>query len=104
MANPPVKKPCEWMAASRSDLRSFPVNVQQVFGFALYVAQMGGKHADAKVMNGFGHAGVLEVVEDHDGDTYRAVYTTRLEGEIYVLHAFQKKSKKGSRPPNRYWI
>lgn len=68
-------------------------------GFALYVAQQGGKHADAKPLRGFGGAGVLEIVEDRAGDTYRAVYTVRLAGRVYVLHAFQKKSKTGAETP-----
>ena len=68
-------------------------------GFALYQAQLGGKHADAKPLRGFGGAGVLEIVEDHSGDTYRAVYTVRLGGRVYALHAFQKKSKTGIATP-----
>jgi len=63
------------------------------------VAQQGGKHVDAKPLRGFGGAGVLEIVEDHRGDAYRAVYTVRLAGRIYVLHAFQKKSKTGIETP-----
>lgn len=68
-------------------------------GFALRQAQFGGKHRDAKVLKGFGGAGVLEIVDDHDGDTYRAVYTVKFAGAVYVLHAFQKKSKKGIKTP-----
>jgi phage-related protein len=68
-------------------------------GYALYVAQRGGKHVDAKPLVGFGGAGVLEVVADHRGDTFRSVYTVRLAGRVYVLHAFQKKSKSGMRTP-----
>ena len=68
-------------------------------GFALYEAQCGGKHVDAKPLRGFGGAGVLEMVEEHRGDTYRSVYTIKLKGRLYVLHAFQKKSKKGSATP-----
>lgn len=64
-------------------------------GYALYLAQVGSKHPSAKPLKGFSGAGVLEVVEDHDGDTYRAAYTLTLPGVVYVLHAFQKKSKKG---------
>lgn len=66
-------------------------------GFALYLAQRGGKHPDAKPLKGFGGAGVLEVVEDFDGNAYRAVYTVKLAGVVYALHAFQKKSKKGGK-------
>jgi phage-related protein len=68
-------------------------------GFALRQAQEGQKHVNAKPLKGFGGAGVLEVVEDHDGNTYRAVYTVRFAGVVYVLHVFQKKSKKGSKTP-----
>ncbi len=64
-------------------------------GYALYLAQVGKKHADAKPLKGFGGAGVLEVVEDFDGNAFRAVYTVKLAGVVYVLHAFQKKSRKG---------
>ena len=63
------------------------------------MAQQGGKHDHAKPLRGFGGAGVLEIVEDHDGDTYRAVCTVRLAGRVYVLHAFQKKSKTGIETP-----
>lgn len=70
-------------------------------GYALYLAQTGGKHPDAKPLKGFTGAGVLEVVEDFDGDTYRTVYTVRLSDAVYVLHAFQKKSKRGAATPRR---
>jgi phage-related protein len=81
------------------DLRTFPEEVKDSIGFALYVAEQGGKHDHAKPLRGFGGAGVLEIVEDHDGDTYRAVYTVRLAGRVYALHAFQKKSKAGIKTP-----
>ena len=68
-------------------------------GFALYEAERGGKHPAAKPLKGFKGAGVLEILDDHDGDTYRVVYTVRLEDELYVLHAFEKKSKKGIATP-----
>ncbi len=84
-------KPLEWISSSRNDLREFPEDVQQSIGFALYRAQLGSKHPDAKPLKGFKGSGVLEVVEDFDGDTYRAVYTVKFEGVVYVLHAFQKK-------------
>jgi phage-related protein len=64
-------------------------------GYALYVAQLGDKHRDAKPLRGFGGAGVLEIVSDHQGDTFRCIYTVRIAGSVYVLHAFQKKSRKG---------
>jgi phage-related protein len=70
-----------------------------MFGYALYLAQLGDKHDQAKPLKGFGGAGVLEVVEDHDGDTYRAVYTVRIAKAVYVLHVFQKKAKRGIATP-----
>jgi phage-related protein len=92
-------KPLFWIGSSRDNIHEFPDEVRKVVGFALWQAQRGGRHVDAKVLKGFGGAGVLEVVEDHDGSTYRAVYTVRFAGAVYVLHAFQKKSKKGIRTP-----
>lgn len=78
-----------------------PNGVRQTFGFALYQAQIGLLHPDAKPLKGFGSAGVLEVVEDWRGDTYRAVYTVRFADAVYVLHCFQKKSKHGIQTPKR---
>jgi len=92
-------KPVEWVGSSLDDLRKFPEEVLDDVGFALYQAQRGGKHVSAKPLKGFKGAGVLEVVENHDGNTYRTVYTVRFESAIYVLHAFQKKSKKGIKTP-----
>jgi phage-related protein len=92
-------KPLFWVGSSRKDLKAFPVDVRRVMGFALWQAQAGGKHREAWPLKGFGGAGVLEVVEDHDGNTYRAVYTVKFAGAVYVLHAFQKKSKKGIKTP-----
>ena len=92
-------KPVEWISSSLKDLRAFPDDVRDVMGFALYLAQIGDKHDAAKPLKGFGGAGVLEVVEDHDGDTFRAVYTVRFATAVYVLHAFQKKSKTGIKTP-----
>lgn len=94
-------KPLDWVASSKKDLRAMPVAVKSVFGFALYQAQIGEKHVDAKPLRGFGGAGVLEVVENHDGDTYRAVYTVKFEEAVYVLHCFQKKSKSGVATPKQ---
>jgi phage-related protein len=88
-------KPLVWVRSSKDDLKKFPRTAQSNIGFALKVAQSGGKHPDAKPMKGFGGASVIEIVEDHDGDTYRAVYTVKFIEAIYVLHAFQKKSKSG---------
>ncbi|TBV04154.1 addiction module toxin RelE [Pseudomonas dryadis] len=76
-----------------------PDEVQDIFGFALHLAQEGHKHSQAKPMKGFSGAGVLEVVEDYDGDTYRAVYTVKLGAVVYALHCFQKKSTKGIETP-----
>ena len=88
-------KPVAWIGSSYKDFRSFPDKVQDVMGYALFLAQTGKMHGDAKPLKGFGGAGVLEVVDDHQGDTYRAVYTVKFEEAVYVLHAFQKKSKQG---------
>jgi phage-related protein len=92
-------KPTVWIGSAKVDLRAFPDEVKDAIGFALYVAQQGGKHTGVKSLRGFGGAGVLEIIEDHHGDTYRAVYTVRLAGRVYVLHAFQKKSKSGIQTP-----
>ncbi|MFI5096370.1 MAG: type II toxin-antitoxin system RelE/ParE family toxin [Candidatus Acidiferrales bacterium] len=92
-------KPVVWIGSAKADLCAFPEEVKDFIGFALYVAQQGGKHSSAKPLRGFGGAGVLEIIEDHDGDTYRAVYTVRLAGRVYVLHSFQKKSKSGIATP-----
>jgi len=89
----------KWVGSSRKDLRTFPDDVQQNIGYALHQAQAGEKSPSAKPLKGFGGAGVLEVVDDFDGDTFRAVYTVKFKGVVYVLHAFQKKSKKGSETP-----
>jgi len=99
MAASPGTRPVVWIGSTRADLASFPEDVKDAIGYALYIAQCGGKHADAKPLRGFGGAGILEIVEDHAGDTYRAVYTVRLAGRIYVLHVFQKKSKTGIKTP-----
>jgi phage-related protein len=95
----PVPKPLHWVASSLEDVRTLPRAVQRSIGVALRAAQLGRKHESAKPLKGFKGAGVLEVVEDHDGDTYRAVYTVRFAGCVYVLHVFQKKSRSGIRTP-----
>lgn len=94
-------KPLHFIASSKNDLRSFPNPVRQDMGQALYEAQCGLEGTSAKALKGFGGRGILELVERHDGDTYRAVYTVRLAGRVYVLHAFQKKSKKGIATPKK---
>jgi phage-related protein len=95
---PSQPQPVVWMGDSLVVVRTFPKAVRDEIGFALYEAQRGGKHVNAKPLRGFG-PGVLEVVSDYRGDTFRAVYTVRFENKIYVLHAFQKKSRKGIATP-----
>jgi phage-related protein len=92
-------KPLEWIGSSKKDLRALPDEVMDVFGYALHLAQAGGRHLQAKPLHGFGSAGVLEVVEDWRGNAYRAVYTVRFEERVFVLHVFQKKSKSGIETP-----
>jgi phage-related protein len=92
-------KPVEWVGSSRDDLRSFPGEVREVMGEALYRAQQGTEHPAAKAVKGFGGRGVLEVVDNYRGDTYRAIYTVRFTAAVYVLHVFQKKAKKGIATP-----
>jgi phage-related protein len=101
MATPSQLKPLFWISSAHEDLRRLPQDVRQVMGYALYLAQKGDKHLDAKPLKGFGGAGVLEVVADHDGGTYRAVYTVRFADAVYALHVFQKKSKRGIVTPKR---
>lgn len=84
-----------WVGSSLDDLKEFPEVAQRGMGYARWLAQTGGKHPDAKPLKGFGGAGVLEVVDDDEGDTYRTIYTLTLSDAVYVLHAFQKKSKQG---------
>lgn len=92
-------KPVFWIGNSLEQLQEFPDEVCSVMGFALWQAQNGRKHVDAKPLHGFGGAGVLEIVADRDGSTFRGVYTVKFAGAVYVLHAFQKKSKHGIRTP-----
>lgn len=92
-------KRLEWIGSSKKDLEALPEEVIDVFGYALYLAQIGQKHEQAKPLRGFGSAGVLEVIEDWRGDTYRAVYTVRHVARVFVLHVFQKKSKSGIATP-----
>jgi phage-related protein len=101
MIHEPPIKPAIWVGSSRKDLREFPETVQDHIGYALYVAQQGRKHQAAQVLTGFGGAAVVEIIEDYRGDTFRAVYTVRFAGAVYVLHAFQKKSKAGRETPRR---
>jgi phage-related protein len=94
-------KPAVFIGSSRKDLQAFPASVRQEIGQALFEAQLGEHPASAKPLKGFG-GGVLEIRDNYDGDTYRAVYTVRFEGVLYVLHTFQKKSTKGIATPQRH--
>jgi len=95
----PIPKPCLFVGASRRELQALPDEVQSEIGHALYQAQCGDTPLSAKPLKGFSGRGVLEIVENFDGNTYRAVYTVRFAEAIYVLRAFQKKSKKGIATP-----
>src|SRR5262245_59667472 len=99
MPLPTAQKTAEILSGGRQAPRQLPAEVRYVFGYAIFLAQMGAKHPDAKPLKGFGGAGVLEVVENFDGDAYRAVYTVKFAGVVYVLDAFQKKAKKGRATP-----
>ena len=92
-------KPLEWISSSYKDLMALPPDVRRRFGYALSLAQKGDHDDAAKVLKGFGSAGVLEVVEDDVGGTYRAVYTVKFAEAVFVLHCFQKKSKSGIATP-----
>src|SRR5262249_13863984 len=94
-------KPLFWVGSTLKDLRELPEVVRATMGYALWQAQQGEKHLDAKPLKGFGGAGVLEVVEDERGSTYRVVYTVKFARSVYGLHAFQKKSKRGIKTPKQ---
>lgn len=94
-------KTLDWVGPARKEMKELPRAVQRVFGYALNLAQMGETPPEAKILKGFGGGGVLELVEDHRGDTYRAVYTVRFVTRIYVLHVFQKKAKHGIATPKK---
>jgi phage-related protein len=93
------EKPLEWIGSSHKDLMVLPMDVRRFFGYALSLAQAGDQHDAAKVLKGFHGAGVVEVVEDDAGGTYRAVYTVKFKEAVFVLHCFQKKSKRGIATP-----
>lgn len=101
MSGAGTAKPIRWVGSSYEDLIAFPEEVQRAVGYALWFAQRGGKHDDAKAMKGFGDAAILEIVENDPTGTYRAVYTVRFTDSVYVLHAFQKKSRKGIATPHQ---
>ena len=94
-------KPVYWMGSTLRDLRDSPEDVKDGIGYALELVQRGEKPANAKPLKGFGGASVLEIVEDFDGDTWRAVYTVAMANAVYVLHVFQKKAKKGIATPKK---
>lgn len=99
MGDVPKTKALAWVGSSRKDLKKFPAEVRSAMGYALYQAQLGLKAVNAKPLAGFVGASVLEIVDDFQTDTYRAMYTVRFRDVVYVLHAFQKKSKKGIATP-----
>ena len=96
------ERPLYWVGSSLEDLRTFPDTVIEVMGYALHLAQQGDKHPDAKPLKGFPGGSVLEITADHDGNTWRAVYTLKYKDTLYVLHAFQKKSKQGIKTPRQH--
>jgi phage-related protein len=99
---PAAPKPLHWVGRSLQDLKDFPDDVKRDVGQALWFAQCGDKHPSAKPLKGFRGAGVLEIVADDGGDTYRAIYTVRFADAVYVLHAFQKKSTRGAKTPKHH--
>ena len=94
----PPEKPVHWVGSAKRDYLAFPIEVRSDMGYALGLAQLGTKHPNTKPWKGEG-PGVFEIAEDHRGDTYRAVYTVRFAGAVYVLHAFRKKSTQGIKTP-----
>jgi phage-related protein len=94
----PLPKSVFWVGSSRKDLRALPEEVKDEIGQDLFEVQMGGTPVSAKPLTGFGPQ-VLEIVIDHNTDTFRAVYTVRYADRVYVVHVFQKKSKKGRALP-----
>jgi phage-related protein len=94
-------RPLRWIGSAKKDLLGMPDEVQQAFGFALYHAQIGSIHPDAKPLKGFGSAGIVEIVENWRENAYRAVYTVRFRQAVYVLHCFQKKAKHGIKTPRQ---
>jgi phage-related protein len=96
-----LEKPLYWVGSSKKDLMALPAPVRKFFGHALHYAQMGERHDAAKALKGFSGAGVLEILEDGAGGTYRAVHTVRFQDAVFVLHCFQKKSKTGISTPKK---
>jgi len=94
-----MKKPTHWIGSSRKSVKGFPKEVRDEIGFSLYAAELGVGIINAVPLVGFGGAKVIEIIVPYDGDTYRAVHTVKFKEAVYVLHAFQKKSKTGSKTP-----
>ena len=94
-------RPVEWLGSTRKDVRSFPRPVRRDIGMALYAAQHDELDPAARPMKGFGGSSVVEIVSDFRGDTWRAVYTVRFAEAVYMLHAFQKKAKRGIATPRQ---
>jgi phage-related protein len=94
-------KELSWVGSSKKDLMEFPPDVRKEMGHALYISQKGGKHKNAKPLKGFRGSGVLEVVESDSTGTYRTMYTVQFDEIVYVLHAFQKKSRSGIKTPKQ---
>jgi len=94
-------KPVYWLANSKKDLKRLPEKVQNNFEYGLFLAQIGTKADNAKVLKGFGSAGVIEIIANENGNTYRGVYTVKFRSAVYVLHVFQKKSKQGIATPQQ---
>ncbi|HEV8052324.1 MAG TPA: type II toxin-antitoxin system RelE/ParE family toxin [Parachlamydiaceae bacterium] len=98
-----TSKPLAWIGTSKTDLLDLPGKVQRSVGYALYLSQLGLEHANVKPLSGFGGRGVLEIIEDDTGGTYRAVYTVKFKEAIYVLHAFQRNQKKEEKHLKKKW-
>jgi phage-related protein len=98
MPREPQRRPLYWEGSAKKDFQQFPIEVQKDMGVALFIVQIGGTPRSVKPWKGQG-SGVYELIEDHRGDAYRAVYTVRMESSVHVLHAFQKKSKSGIKTP-----
>jgi len=94
-----TEKPLIWIGSSYKDLVILPDEVKRGFGYALSLAQSGLRHSSTTILQGFGGSGVIEIIENNQGGTYRAVYTVKYVQAIFVLHCFQKKSKKGIATP-----
>ena len=90
-----------WIGSSKKDLEDLPEDIVRAFGYGLYRAQVGEQHENAKILKGFGGAGVLELIESDGDGTYRAVYTIQMKEIVFVLHVFQKKSKQGIATPKK---